>query len=179
METKEASTMKINCKNAVITAERMDDVVTQILHRIDMMESHEGKGSTAERWSTTTSCNGTVQGPLTTQEIAELSYLCHAVSTTNTSASSNTRKISNGKSNDAMTMPETAVSMMNDTNANDRLDFSNMESDSLLSLMELLDRHVNVAVAIHLLEHAAAVVLAHAAHAPSQVATVIDQVRRA
>jgi hypothetical protein len=130
----------------------LEDVITKILHRVDMMESHEGGGSTAERWNNVTHAG---QGPLTAAELSELSFLCQSLTTSQSNAGAG-----------AMTAAKKEQEPVTG--------FASVESDLLLSLMELLDRHVNLASSIHLLQEAAAVLAAHAA--PSQAANAMEQV---
>lgn len=130
----------------------MEDVITKILHRVDMMESHEGSGSTAERWNNTTHAG---QGPLTPAELSELSFLCQSLATSQSNGGA-------GAMTAAKKEPEPATG------------FASIESDLLLSLMELLDRHVNLASSINLLQDGAALLAIHAA--PSQAANAMEQV---
>lgn len=138
-------------KSARVSEGGLADVMNRILHRVDMKESHEGDGSTAERWSNTApSC------PLTSAELSELSFLCQTLSNervdcTMSASTTQERKPATG--------------------------FASIESDSLLSLMELLERHVNLASSIHLVQEAAAVLANPANAAPSQAANAMDKVR--
>jgi hypothetical protein len=130
----------------------MEDLITKILHRVDMMESHEGTGSTAERWNNTTHAG---KGPLTPAELSELAFLGQSITTPPSNVGAG---------------PMTAAKKEQESATG----FASIDSDLLLSLMELLDRHVNLASSIHLVQEAAAILASHPA--PSLAANAMEQV---
>jgi hypothetical protein len=145
----------------VITTDQIEDVLARIVHRVDLNESHEGDGSTAERWSTgnaTTGCSNqnkggsNTSGPLTTRELSDLSFLCSAIATA-----------------------QPAITKGQSGNKNN-FGFANVDIDSVLSVMELLDRHVNLAVNTNVIESAACI-LSKSSKSPSQAASALEQVR--
>jgi hypothetical protein len=140
-----------------ITTDQIEDLLARIVHRVDLKESHEGDGSTAERWSNGNGNNNQnkedsgTNGPLTSRELSDLSFLCSQIAATQSSAA---RAQSDNKNNFL---------------------FANVDVDSVLSVMELLDRHVNLAVSTNLIESAACI-LADSMKSPSQIASALEQV---
>jgi hypothetical protein len=96
-------------------ASKCADVISRMVLRVDLEEGYEeGAASSAPPQH---------QGPLAPQEMAELSCLCSA-----TSSSNATNSNSDG--------------------------FDKVELDQLMALVELLDRHVKLAVTVHWIENA-------------------------
>lgn len=118
---------------------KYSDTVSRMLNRVALQEGHEGANPAA---SNTAKPH---LGPLTDQELAELTFLCNTVASGN-----------------------------NNNNNNDGDSFANVEGDQLVSLVELLDRHVNLAVAVNLVEQSLQHVQPGAA--PSVIASEIDKV---
>jgi hypothetical protein len=113
---------------------KYSDAVSRMLMRVALQEGHEG--------ASTASSNALKPhlGPLTIQELSELTFLC------NTAASGN----------------------------NPYDGFATVEGDQLVALIELLDRHVNLAVAVNLVEQALQHIEPGAA--PSVIASEMDKV---
>lgn len=97
-----------------LSSSRFSDTVNRIVLRVACTEGHED--STAHN-------RALDSGPLTLQELSELSLLCAALNDTK-----------NGNQNP--------------------FGFATVEADQLLGLLELLDRHINNAVAIDFLRDA-------------------------
>ena len=64
-------------KSNNVTADQIEDILARMVHRVDLQESHEGDGSTAERWNEDSPKSNTAfhpnadsnnhSGPLTSQ----------------------------------------------------------------------------------------------------------------
>ena len=151
-----------------ITADQIEDVLARIVHRVDLQESHEGDGSTAERWnedsqnagnaSNASSSGRNNSGPLTSRELSELSFLCSKIAATMTTSGS-----------------ITGPSIGSNNKKNNSTSFANVEIDIVLSIIELLDRHVNLAVGINVIESSASIVR-DTTKSPSQIAAALEQV---
>jgi hypothetical protein len=149
---------------AVVSSAAFVDAVARMVHRVDLTEGHEGGGgdtvntTAARRRSSKNDTDPTRVGPLTRPELAELSFLCTAAAQAAVSASS---------------VPPTK-----DSKKDCAAGFAAVEGDQLIGLMELLDRHVALAVSVNLMESAVAVVAAssHEELSPSQAAAAMDQV---
>jgi hypothetical protein len=150
--------------------------VSRILHRVDLTECNDG-GSVSEdaaastgtpSTTTTTRDASSLQGggPLTSQELSELSFLCSTALASRSSSSSQHRLGSGGTRRTS-----------NDGNDCSDDGFAAVEVDQLLGLMDLLNRHVNLAVSVHLMDAAAAVVVGAQSH--SAAAAALDRVRYA
>lgn len=143
-------------KRSVKKSEKLADAVARMIHRVDLSEGHEGSGEAA---TSSTNKGGDDddddvhlnQGPLTPQELAELSFLCTA-----TTAAADSKRGSKSSTQ--------------------AVGFAAVEGDQLVALMELLDRHVNLAVSVNLMESAAGI--AALQESPSQAAMAVDQVRQ-
>jgi hypothetical protein len=106
--------------------------------RVALQEGHEGGNNTIP-----SNALKPHLGPLTNQELAELTFLCN----TETAASGNN-------------CPDDG--------------FATVEGDQLVSLIELLDRHVNLAVAVNLVQQSLQHIEPGAA--PSVIASEMDKV---
>lgn len=155
-----------------MTVDQIEDVLARIVHRVDLKESHEGDGSTAERWNEGNQKRGSLcdqkgqgsnsNGPLTSRELSELTFLCSTISVAMTTSATTTA---------------TVPSKVRTTNKKKCItSFADVDIDSVLSVIELLDRHVNLAVAINIIESSATIVC-DTTKSPSQIAAALDQVR--
>jgi hypothetical protein len=158
------STANDKNSNAMTMTDQIEDLLARIVHRVDLHESHEGDGSTAERGSDNSAnksidSNGKIatnrSGPLLPREISELSFLCNAIAAATISTTPGTTQSVNNKK---------------------RIGFASVDVDSVLSLIELLDRHVNLAVAMNVIESSVGV-LSDTTKSPSQIAAALEQVR--
>jgi hypothetical protein len=166
------STPSVSKKNSNnMTVDQIEDVLARIVHRVDLKESHEGDGSTAERWSEGNQKRGSAgdqksqgsnsNGPLTSRELSELTFLCSTISAAMTSL--------------ATTVPS-KFSTTNKQKCIITTSFADVDIDTVLSVIELLDRHVNLAVAINIIESSATIVC-DTTKSPSQIAAALEQVR--
>jgi hypothetical protein len=156
-----------------MTADQIEDVLARMVHRVDLQESHEGDGSTAERWNEDSQNHNNTSnpkvgssnssGPLTSRELSELSFLCSKIAAT-TSSSTATVGATIGTTNNICNKKSGNTS------------FANVDIDIVLSIIELLDRHVNLAVAINVIESSASIVR-DTTKSPSQIAAALELVR--
>ena len=160
----------------IITADQIEDVLARIVHRVDLKESHEGDGSTAERWNEDNQkggngCDQKVRGsnsngPLTSRELSELTFLCSTIAAAMTTSASST------------VIPNFSIPSTTCNNKKSVTSFASVDIDIVLSVIELLDRHVNMAVATNIIESSAAIVC-DTTKSPSQISATLEQVRRA
>jgi hypothetical protein len=159
-----------------MTVDQIEDVLARIVHRVDLQESHEGDGSTAERWNEDNTKRGRVcdqkgrgsdsNGPLTSRELSELTFLCSTIAAAMTASATTTVGTN-------LSVP----SMVSTTNKKKSItSFANVDIDLVLSVVELLDRHVNLAVAINIIESSATIVC-DTTKSPSQIAAALEPVR--
>jgi hypothetical protein len=157
--------------------------VARILHRVDFTEGNDGDSSVVEDATASTGTPSTTAsttrdasssqpqggGPLTSQELSELSFLCStALAARSKSSSSSSSQHRRGGGGGRRTTN-------NDNDCVGEDGFAAVEVDQLLGLMDLLNRHVNSAVSVHLMDSAAAVVVG--AQSPSAAAAALDRVR--
>lgn len=119
------------------------DTVNRIVLRVACEEGHE---STPEKKKHA----ATVGGPLTPEELSELSVLC-----------SNAAAVSNDDAATASTQQE-----------QEKFGFATVEADQLLGLLELLDRHINSAVGVNFILEALEVL----DKAPKNASAALDTV---
>ena len=163
-----------------ITADQIEDILARIVHRVDLQESHEGDGSTAERWNEdvnqkrgSSNCDPKGQGsssngPITSRELTELTFLCSTIAAAMTTSSSASTTVSTNISVPSLT---SSTNTMNNITS-----FANVDTDIVLSVIELLDRHVNLAVATNIVESSATVVC-DTTKSPSQISAALEKVR--
>jgi len=130
--------------NAAAAAEgdELAETVSRLVLRVTMQREHAGGSSRHQPHG---------GGPLTAQELQELSFYCTAQDCAVAAATNNAAESSS-------------------------TGFASVEGDPLVALIELLDQHVNQAVTVHLIEAAIAVYQA-AGGSPSQANAAMDQVR--
>ena len=118
------------------SSEQFADAVVLLVERATLRREQAGGNGAA--------------GPLTPQELQELSFFC--------------------------TAQDCAAAGSDGVGNSGGGGFAGVEGDSLVTLIELLDQHVNQAVTVHLIEAAIAVHQA-AGGSPSQANAAIDKVR--
>jgi len=120
--------------------------VSQIVNRVALEEGHEGPATPEQRRRATLA---RTQGPLTPHELSKLSYLCTLGSTLVASKSSSL----------SSTMTSSSQSPGATTSASaggeaELTGFATVEGDELVALIALLDRHVNIAAGVRLIDDA-------------------------
>jgi hypothetical protein len=131
--------------------------------RVACAEGHEGNSAPSGSSAKGRNGNGGrmspapgQQGPLTPQELQELSFLCTAAS--------------------AEAAQQPAMQHQNGEKADSVVGFATVDGDQLSALVELLDRHVSLAVSkVHIVEKAAEIY--QKTESPSQATAAIDAVR--
>ena len=106
------------------SSSKFADAVSRMVHRVNLQEGHEAG---------TRPISSHQQGPLKPQELAELSFLCTAAAAASSSA---------------------AASSNNNSEQAANAGFASVEGDLLVAVIEMLDRHVNLAVGVHLIDDA-------------------------
>lgn len=128
-----------------MSSSAFSDTVNRILLRVACEEGHE---STPEKKKHA----ATVGGPLTPDELSELSVLC-----------SNAAAVSN---------EDVATATMQQQQEEGKFGFATVEAEQLLGLLELLDRHINSAVGVNFILEALQVL----DKAPSKASAALDTV---
>ena len=166
------SAPNVPVSTSIITGDQIEDVLARIVHRVDLQESHEGDGSTAERWNEKAGNpklgGSSSHGPLTSRELSEMSRLCSTIASAMTE-STTTTAIQNISASPSLEG--------HNSKTNSNASFARVNIDIVLSVIGLLDRHVNLAVATNIIESAGAM-LRDTTKSPSQITVALEQVRR-
>ena len=165
------SAPNVPVSTSIITGDQIEDVLARIVHRVDLQESHEGDGSTAERWNEKAGNpklgGSSSHGPLTSRELSEMSRLCSTIASAMTE-STTTTAIQNISASPSLEG--------HNSKTNSNASFASVDVDIVLSVIGLLDRHVNLAVATNIIESAGAM-LRDTTKSPSQITVALEQVR--
>jgi hypothetical protein len=132
---------------------KFTETVERIVRRVAMQEGREHMEPSQQKEAATRQAG---QGPLSVQELSELSLLCTVASA----------------------MPQAASPQhhhQHDNNSVATQGFATVDGDQLVALLELLDRHVNLAARVHLIQNAINVM--HQQESPSKASASLDQVR--
>jgi hypothetical protein len=132
--------------------QKFTETVERIVRRVAMQEGREHMEPSQQKQAATRQAG---QGPLTVQELSELSLLCTVAS--------------------AMPQAASPQHHQHDNNSVVTQGFATVDGDQLVALLELLDRHVNLAARVHLIQDAINVM--HQQESPSKASASLDQVR--
>jgi hypothetical protein len=152
VNNKRSKTMKGNSSTGTSEKDpnqKFTETVERIVRRVAMQEGREHMEPSQQKQAATRQAG---QGPLSVQELSELSLLCTVASA----------------------MPQVA-SPQHNQHDNNAQGFATVDGDQLVALLELLDRHVNLAARVHLIQDAINVM--HQQESPSKASASLDQVR--
>lgn len=107
--------------------QRFRDIVDRIVQRVNLQEGHEGTPRRSVTGPSAGRASGS-EGPLTSAEMIDLSFLCSLAST----------------------LPESSETRPTG--------FASVELDQLTAMTEMLERHINVAAGINLIQQTLEVV---------------------
>jgi hypothetical protein len=156
VNNKRSNTMKGTSSSSTSVKDpnqKFTETVERIVRRVAMQEGREHMEPSQQKQAASQKAG---QGPLTVQELSELSLLCTVASA----------------------MPQVAASPQHHhqhDNSVEAQGFATVDGDQLVALLELLDRHVNLAARVHLIEDAINVM--HQQESPSKASASLDQVR--
>jgi hypothetical protein len=132
--------------------QKFTETVERIVRRVAMQEGREHMEPSQQKQAATRQAG---QGPLTVQELSELSLLCTVAS--------------------AMPQAASPQHHQHDNNSVVTQGFATVDGDQLVALLELLDRHVNLAARVRLIQDAINVM--HQQESPSKASASLDKVR--
>jgi hypothetical protein len=155
VSNKRSNTMKVNSSTGTSAKDpnqKFTETVERIVRRVAMQEGREHMEPSQQKQAATQQAG---QGPLTVQELSELSLLCTVASA----------------------MPQVASPQhhQHDNNSVATQGFATVDGDQLVALLELLDRHVNLAARVRLIQDAINVM--NQQESPSKASASLDQVR--
>jgi hypothetical protein len=157
MDNMRSKTMQENSSTGTMNEkdpnQKFTETVERIVRRVAMQEGREHMEPSQQKQAATRQAG---QGPLTVQELSELSLLCTVASAMPQAASPQHHQHDNH--NSVVTQG-----------------FATVDGDQLVALLELLDQHVNLAARVHLIQDAINVM--HQQESPSKASASLDQVR--
>lgn len=156
-----SSSNTTNGSKKTYSNEKYTAVIEAMVLRAHMVEGREGYSPDHHHHRLVRHQPG--QGPLLPQELADLSLLCSANSS---SSSKNKNQATTKKSNRQEQQQQEDAALKG---------FASVDGDQLAALIELLDKHVNLAARVSLIEDALNII--KKAGSPSIASDAIDQVR--
>jgi hypothetical protein len=157
VNNKRSKAMKGNSSTGTMSEKdpnkKFTETVERIVRRVAMQEGREHMEPSQQKEAATRQAG---QGPLSVQELSELSLLCTVASAMSQAASPQHHH-------------------QHDNNSVATQGFATVDGDQLVALLELLDRHVNLAARVHLIQDAINVM--HQQESPSKASASLDQVR--